>query len=362
MDQKTNVYTPADFGLAAGDFEVQVSVSPDAWPDIPIRHLAALALWSLQSLKVSQPAELSIRISDPDEIRRLNREYRNIDKSTDVLSFGFNEDDDSPPPDDQPLILGDVVICPAIADRVTYYEENQHLLEKLEILVIHGILHLLGFDHESAEDYQAMESVSETLRTAWARRRAQLLPEITDTITTYGDKNEAFDSEDSDELVDNLTAARLNEYAADDLYAETDADDSAFEQPLLTGASPDTKTRSSLLAALRYAADGIMATVTSQRNMQIHLVVALLVVIAGFILRLMIVEWAVLLLCIFVVLAAEMLNTAIEVIVDMVSPQQNPQAGLAKDISAGVVLLFAICSVLCGLLVFVGAGLRLLVP
>jgi len=81
-------------------------------------------------------------VSDP-EIQRLNRLYRKIDKVTDVLSFGYGEDGH----------VGDVAISFDQARRQA--EENDLELE-LTDLIVHGILHVLGFDHEKPEDAEAM--------------------------------------------------------------------------------------------------------------------------------------------------------------------------------------------------------------
>jgi diacylglycerol kinase (ATP) len=101
-----------------------------------------------------------------------------------------------------------------------------------------------------------------------------------------------------------------------------------------------------------YAARGIKVVFSSEANMQIHIVVAALVLIFGIVFKISIMEWIVCLLCIGLVFGAEMLNTAIENVVDLASPDLHPLAGKAKDIAAGAVLLCAIISVIIGLLIF----------
>jgi len=102
-----------------------------------------------------------------------------------------------------------------------------------------------------------------------------------------------------------------------------------------------------------YAISGIRAVFGSEVNMKIHLAVVMLVVICGFVFQISITEWIVCLLCFGLVLGAEMTNTAIETVVDLVSPEQHPLAGQAKDIAAGAVLICAVASVFVGLLIFV---------
>lgn len=94
--------------------------------------------------------------------------------------------------------------------------------------------------------------------------------------------------------------------------------------------------------------------------MRIHLAVALVVVIAGAMLQLSTNEWLVVWLCIGAVLVAELMNTAIEKLVDMVSPQYNQQAGLVKDVAAGAVLVCAIVTAVAGLIIFVPKLLALI--
>ncbi|MDR3651858.1 MAG: diacylglycerol kinase family protein [Paludibacter sp.] len=101
-----------------------------------------------------------------------------------------------------------------------------------------------------------------------------------------------------------------------------------------------------------YAGRGIKTVFGSETNMKIHLVVVFLVVVAGFVLRINVPEWIMCLLCIGLVIGAEMINTAIENVVDLASPEQHPLAGKAKDIAAGAVLICAIISVIIGLLIF----------
>jgi diacylglycerol kinase (ATP) len=101
-----------------------------------------------------------------------------------------------------------------------------------------------------------------------------------------------------------------------------------------------------------YAARGIRMAVSEQPNIRIHLMVSILVVIAGFYIGISRSEWLVILLCIGVVLAVELLNTAIEYLVDLVSPERHSLAGKVKDVAAGAVLIVAIMSVIIGILIF----------
>ena len=109
-----------------------------------------------------------------------------------------------------------------------------------------------------------------------------------------------------------------------------------------------------------YAGRGIRLVFSSEANMKIHIVVATLVVICGFIFNINTTEWIACLLCIGLVFGAEMINTAIEDVVDLASPDHHELAGKAKDIAAGAVLICAIVSVIIGILIFLPKGWQLL--
>jgi diacylglycerol kinase len=106
------------------------------------------------------------------------------------------------------------------------------------------------------------------------------------------------------------------------------------------------------LKSIRIALDGIRMVLQSQQNARIHAVITLLVLLAAGLLDISRLEWVLLLLVIGLVWTAEIFNTAIEELVDLVSPEHNLTAKTVKDLSAGAVLASAIVSILVGLLVF----------
>lgn len=105
--------------------------------------------------------------------------------------------------------------------------------------------------------------------------------------------------------------------------------------------------------SFKYAIRGIRTALKSETNLQIHLIVAVLVIIFGLILSISIIEWLICLLCFGMVIGAEILNSAIEKVVDLASPNQHELAGKAKDIAAGAVLFCAIIAAIAGLLIFI---------
>ena len=116
----------------------------------------------------------------------------------------------------------------------------------------------------------------------------------------------------------------------------------------------------SIFKSLKFAFRGISYTFTSQRNMRIHVIVAVLAAILGFVLRLEPLEWTVLIIMIALVFSFECLNTALEAVVDKASPEQHPLARIAKDTAAGAVLIMALASVIVGTIIYVTALLRMM--
>lgn len=107
--------------------------------------------------------EVDITIVDDEEIHTLNREYRNVDRPTDVLSFALDEgEEDEPQLIDGPEehLLGDIIISAETAQRQG--EEFGHGLEReIVYLAVHGLLHLLGYDHMTDEDKKIMRAKEE---------------------------------------------------------------------------------------------------------------------------------------------------------------------------------------------------------
>jgi diacylglycerol kinase len=97
---------------------------------------------------------------------------------------------------------------------------------------------------------------------------------------------------------------------------------------------------------------GIFFAFKTQHNIWIHSLAIVVVVITGFIFKLDVMEWGLVVLAIGLVLAAEMINTAMEWLMDLVSPDYSEKAGLIKDAAAGAVLVAAVISVIIGIIVF----------
>ena len=118
----------------------------------------------------------------------------------------------------------------------------------------------------------------------------------------------------------------------------------------------DMKSKFSLthrLRSFRHAIKGIINTSKTEHNFRIHLVATALAILLGYYFEIASTEWLWLIAAIGLVLITETINTAIEKLVDLKSPEQNEKAGLIKDISAGAVLIAAATSLAIGLLIFI---------
>lgn len=107
------------------------------------------------------------------------------------------------------------------------------------------------------------------------------------------------------------------------------------------------------LRSFRYAFQGLWWLIREEHNSWIHLAFVVILIPAGFILKLNVTEWALIVLCMGLVLSLELVNSAIERIADRIAPGQDPDIGKIKDIAAGAVLIAAIASAVVGLIILV---------
>ncbi len=125
------------------------------WLDERYNHLAET---TFKMLNVQVNYEIDVSLVDDETIHQINRDYRNVDRVTDVISFAFNDDKD--PRDailnpEVPRMLGEILICLPQAKRQAEQIGNT-LQRELSFLFVHGLLHLLGYDHMKPEDEAVM--------------------------------------------------------------------------------------------------------------------------------------------------------------------------------------------------------------
>ena len=134
---------------------------------IDAERVAALARFVLDRLRVHPQAELSVLAVDIATMSALHQQWMDEDGPTDVLSFPMDElrpgtDDEDP----EPGLLGDVVLCPAVAAQQAT-AAGHPTAQELDLLTTHGILHLLGYDHAEPDEEREMFALQRELLDAW---------------------------------------------------------------------------------------------------------------------------------------------------------------------------------------------------
>ena len=137
----------------------EVVVAADCWQREPEAEAAVQRAIDAASAALDAEtgaAEVAVMLTDDAGIRALNKEFRGIDKPTNVLSFPAPESGDNDAPD-VPRALGDIAIAYETLRREAE-EETKPFLDHLSHLAVHGFLHLLGYDHETDDEADAMEA------------------------------------------------------------------------------------------------------------------------------------------------------------------------------------------------------------
>ena len=259
---------------------------------------------------------ISITLTNSEEIEKINKQYRNIDKPTDVLSFPMFEKEElerfieenskNTDVNIQGDILGDVVI--SIPKAYEQAEEYGHSFEReLSYMIVHGFYHLMGYDHIEEEDRKIMRIKEENV------------------LEKLGIRRETSSKGNKDEL------------------EKIKSDEKKNKKKI---------TNKSSLDAWKNATNGIIYATTTQRNIKIQLVIAVFVVIISLFFNLSRAEFLCFLFTIILILFAEMCNTAIETVVDLYVDVYHPKAKIAKDVAAGGVVITAINALIVGYFLF----------
>ena len=107
-----------------------------------------------------------------------------------------------------------------------------------------------------------------------------------------------------------------------------------------------------IIKSFKYAIEGIIEGIKDEKNLKIHFIIMILVIIFGIFLKITVIEWIICIILFSLVISLELINTAIENTVDLITNEKNPKAKIAKDTAAGAVLVVAIASAIIGLMIF----------
>ena len=130
-------------------------------------RFSSLATFTMEKMQVNPESDLSITLCDEKEMADLHLEWMDIPGPTDVLSFPMDE---IRPGQKEIGILGDIVLCPAYAERENL-SGGQSFEAELDLLTVHGILHLLGYDHATTEDEKVMFLLQDQCLSEWRESR-----------------------------------------------------------------------------------------------------------------------------------------------------------------------------------------------
>jgi rRNA maturation RNase YbeY len=266
---------------------VTISVNTRLFPFADEDFLYRAADITLQALELNSVG-VTISLEGNDRIRELNRKYRGLDEATDVLSFESGEID----LETGDLYMGDVVISlPKVREQAR--QAGHAVRDELALMVVHGILHLKGYDHGDQKTEKEMFTLQNEIL---SRIKNNSLPV----------KSE------------------------------------------------------SLITSFRFAILGILSAFRSERNMWIHLTISVLVVLSGIFLKIQQFEWGLIIFSIAIVITTELINTALEYLVNLIKEERSESVRRIKDISAAAVLIAALASAAIGGIVFFPKILALL--
>lgn len=155
--------------MSASAVNVDVVINHDAWETMGISPedfanetvRLALSMATLPEELHERDIDVCVVLTNDEEIHALNRDYRGMDKPTNVLSFANLDSetaDDELAQTDMPFALGDVIIAWETMEREAI-EQNKKFLDHLRHMMVHGTLHLLGYDHMDDEEAHEMESL-----------------------------------------------------------------------------------------------------------------------------------------------------------------------------------------------------------
>ena len=270
---------------------------------------------------------MSITLTNPEEIERINKQYRSIDRPTDVLSFPMFEKEELEnfisknsnitDVNEQADILGDIVISiPKVYEQAKEY--NHSFERELAYMVVHGFYHLMGYDHMEEEDKAQMRAKEEL---------------VLGKLGITRDEEPELETPETEKMEEEI----------DEELKKIDNDQKK---------SKEKTTNSNFLDAWKNAVNGIIYATTTQRNVKIQLVIAVAVVIVSLFFDLNRAEFLCFLFTIILILFAEMCNTAIETVVDLYVDVYHPKAKIAKDVAAGGVVITAINAIIVAYFLF----------
>ena len=152
---------------------MSIEILNESGAEVGVKDLSRLSRFVMDRMRVHPMAELCIKVVDEDTIATLNEQWMEKTGPTDVLAFPMDELRPGEVNEDpEEGVLGDLVLCPQVAARQAR-DAGHSTEDEIDLLTVHGILHLLGYDHAEPEEHQEMFGLQARLLTEWqdSRRR-----------------------------------------------------------------------------------------------------------------------------------------------------------------------------------------------
>ena len=150
-----------------------IDINNESGEQVDTQALVRLARYALHELRIHPQSDLSILLVDEDTMAAYHKQFMDLEGPTDVMSFPMDElrpgtaENETPPG-----TLGDVVLCPQVA-ATQALEAGHSAAEEMLLLTVHGILHLLGYDHAEPEEKQEMFDLQRTLLLTFLAERGK---------------------------------------------------------------------------------------------------------------------------------------------------------------------------------------------
>jgi probable rRNA maturation factor len=162
-----------------------IDVNNESGTGIDEQAILDVARYTLARMRIHPLSELSVIAVDAAAMEQLHMQWMDLPGPTDVMSFPMDElrppakDIDEPPQG----LLGDIVLCPEVAKKQGEEAETQHSMdEELQLLTVHGVLHLLGYDHEEPAERAEMFGLQKAIIDGWRAERGAQGPSPAPTI------------------------------------------------------------------------------------------------------------------------------------------------------------------------------------
>jgi len=150
---------------------MSIEVLNESGAEVDAHELSRLSRFVMDRMRVHPLAELCIKLVDEPTIAELNEQWMEKEGPTDVLAFPMDELRPGLVTEEpEEGVLGDLVLCPAVAERQAS-EAGHPARDEVELLTVHGILHLLGYDHAEPEEHREMFGLQDRLLVDWRSAR-----------------------------------------------------------------------------------------------------------------------------------------------------------------------------------------------